>query len=178
MTPPTTHTHLDRWLFALVAVAVVVLGCVGCGAFPAQSYACGSANLPPVAVDPAVCHNGTYGYRWYSAPQYVADDITTAPQWGRVLDYSWWHGETGTIGYGRGYDPRPNYTPQPGYAPSAPAATQLPAEPSGAKAYPKPAPGPVKPTPNLTGSPTTAAKATSAPKATTAPKAPATTARR
>lgn len=114
-----------RWLIAAVLSLLAVAGC----ATVPRDYACGTDVLPPVAVDPIVCHNGYPGVRWYSAPRGAYQ------QAGLPMDEAWWYGGSGTIGYGRGYDPRPAsyWQNDPRYVPYAAPIRQVPVQPPNAQ---------------------------------------------
>lgn len=142
-----------------VAALFALFALIGCGAVQ-RDYACGTDVLPPVAVDPIVCHNGYPGVRWYAAPR------GTFQQPGQPMDDSWWYGGSGTIGYGRGYDPRPDsyWRNDSRYAPAAPAAVYVQVQPTNAvivHSQPKPAKAtmPPRPTSKPAAPPTTKAKA-------------------
>lgn len=112
----------------IVAALVALVALTGCNVVQ-RDYACGTDVLPPVAVDPIVCHNGYPGVRWYSAPR-----GSLPPQGGLPMDDSWWYGGTGTIGYGRGYDPRPQsyWQSDSRYAPAAPPTVYVNVQPTNA----------------------------------------------
>jgi hypothetical protein len=118
-----------------IATAAVVSTLSGCGAIRPLTYTCATDTLPPVAVDPIVCHNGLPAVRWFSAFEGSPPAVPGFP-----LDYSWWHGGTGTIGYGRGYDPRPagSYAWSSRYAPPGPAVVFVPVEPPAARSVSTP----------------------------------------
>jgi hypothetical protein len=122
----------------ILAALVALLALTGCGAVR-RDYACGTDVLPPVAVDPIVCHNGYPGVRWYSAP------VGSFQQAGLPMDDVWWYGGSGTIGYGRGYDPRPAsyWQNDRRYAPAAPPTVYVNVQPTNATVVHN---QPVKPT--------------------------------
>lgn len=129
--------RIDRWLLVIASAVIVVLPLLGgCAALRPRVYTCATDTVPPVAVDPIVCHNGLPAVRWFSAVE-----GSPPPTPGFPLDYSWWHGGTGTIGYGRGYDPRPagSYAWSPRYAPAGPAVVFVPVEPPAARSVSTPA---------------------------------------
>jgi hypothetical protein len=111
----------------ILAALVALLALTGCNAIQ-RDYACGTDVLPPVAVDPIVCHNGYPGVRWYSAP------VGSYQQPGLPMDDNWWYGGSGTIGYGRGYDPRPAsyWQNDRRYAPAAPPTVYVSVQPTNA----------------------------------------------
>jgi hypothetical protein len=119
---------MSRHLRAAAVLAVVAV-LAACGALANRVYTCATDTLPPVAVDPIVCHNGLPAVRWFSAVE-----GSPQPQPGLPLDYAWWHGGTGTIGYGRGYDPRPRevWIHETRYLPYSEPVRQVPAAPPGA----------------------------------------------
>jgi hypothetical protein len=114
---------------AVLAVVALALVLSACGAIRPRVYTCATDTLPPVAVDPLMCHNGYPAVRWFSA--YEGEPL---PQPGLPLGYGWWHGGSGSIGYGPGYDPRPagSYYCDSRCRPPAAPRQQYAAEPPGA----------------------------------------------
>lgn len=131
--PPTTH-RADALRTAVVALLALVFLVSACS-FRPPIYTCATDTLPPIAVDPIVCHNGLPAVRWFSA---VEGSPLASP--GLPLDYAWWHGGRGTIGYGPGYDPRPRevWTREVHYLPYREPVTQVPAEPPAARSVSTP----------------------------------------
>lgn len=156
----------------IVAALVALLALTGCGAGQ-RDYACGTDVLPPVAVDSIVCHNGYPGVRWYSAPR-----GSLTPQGGLPMDDAWWYGGTGTIGYGRGYDPRPAsyWQNDPRYVPYAAPVRQVPVQPPAAQTVVvnvknTASKDPAKPVSKAAADPPKASPPKASPKVNAAPKA-------
>lgn len=158
---------MKKIVLALIAGLMFL---TGCGVNVQRDYSCGTNVVPPVAVDPIVCHNGYPGVRWYGAPL-----GTLQPQYGLPMDQSWWYGGTGTIGYGRGYDPRPAsyWQNQPRYAPFAQPTVQVPAQPPNAQTVVVNVKNtvPQASAPSKGSQPKTVSKASADPPKVTAPKA-------
>lgn len=126
---PTTTYRADARRTAVVALAALAVLLSACS-FQPRAYTCGTDTVPPIASDAVFCHNGLPAVRWYSA----YEGTPLAPP-GTPLDYAWWHGGSGSIGYGPGYDPRPRevWVRETRYLPYREPATQVPAEPPAAR---------------------------------------------
>jgi hypothetical protein len=79
---------------AAAVLATIALGASSCG--PSLAYACGTPDVPPVALDPARCTAPpsdpiiTGGARWWSAPPADVAEPDEQPVVGQVLDGDWW----------------------------------------------------------------------------------------
>jgi hypothetical protein len=79
---------------AAVLAAGAVLLLASCS--PALAYACGTPDVPPVALDPSRCSAPpsdpviTDGARWWSAPAGDVAEPDEQPVPGQVLDGDWW----------------------------------------------------------------------------------------
>lgn len=90
-TPQITRDATRSLIVALLALAVLFLpGCAGTTQAVPMAYACGTTDVPPIAVGRARCDTGAAGFRWYSGRADDLDEPDEAVVIGQPLDEDWW----------------------------------------------------------------------------------------
>lgn len=90
-----TETSRPAWplavlALALLAAAILVVGCAGTRQTVPMAFACGTFDTPPIAVPRDQCDQQRPGVRWYSGRADDLDEPDEAVVFGQPLDEDWW----------------------------------------------------------------------------------------